>query len=47
MLQGRWQWVVQSTDDQGQRSSIDRGFMVNNTLGFLRPTPPGLAAAPG
>ena len=44
MLQGRWQWVVQSTDDQGQRSSIDRGFMVNNTLGFLRPTPPGLAA---
>jgi hypothetical protein len=44
LVQGRWQWVVQATDDQGQRSAINRGFTVNNTLGFLRPTPPGLAA---
>ena len=42
-LQGRWQWVVQAQDDQSQRSSVDRGFTVNNTLGFLRPTPPALA----
>jgi hypothetical protein len=42
-LQGRWQWVVTATDDQNQRSSVDRGFMVNNTLGFLKPMPPGLA----
>jgi hypothetical protein len=42
-LQGRWQWVVTAQDDQGQRSSVDRGFTVNNTLGFLRSTPPALA----
>ena len=41
--QGRWQWVVQAFDDQGQRSSVDRGFTVNNTLGYLRPDPRALA----
>lgn len=43
LQEGRWQWVVQAVDDQGQRSSVDRGFTVNNTLGFLRPVPPALA----
>jgi hypothetical protein len=41
--QGRWQWVVQSLDDQGRRSAVDRGFTVNNTLGYLRPDPRALA----
>src|SRR5205823_5185137 len=42
-LQGRWQWVVSAVDDLGQHSSVDRGFAVNNTLGFLRPDPRALA----
>ncbi len=42
-LQGRWQWVVTGVDDQGQRSSVDRGFTVNNTLGSLRSQPPAMA----
>jgi len=35
--QGRWQWVVQAVDDLGATSSINRGFTLNNTLGFLKP----------
>jgi hypothetical protein len=41
--QGRWQWTVQAVDDLGNRSSINRGFVLNNTLGFLKPDPQVLA----
>jgi hypothetical protein len=41
--QGRWQWVVQAVDDEGTSSAINRGFSVNNTLGFLRPDRRALA----
>jgi hypothetical protein len=43
LVQGRWQWVVEATDDLGQRSSVDRGFTVDNTLGFQRADPRPLA----
>jgi len=36
---GRWRWVVTATDDGGNRSSIERAFWLNDTLGFLRVTP--------
>jgi hypothetical protein len=36
---GRWRWVVNATDDQGKTSSVERGFWVNDTLGFLRVSP--------
>jgi hypothetical protein len=41
--QGRWQWVVQAVDDLGATSSINRGFRLNNTLGFLKPDRRALA----
>jgi len=36
---GRWRWVVTATDDQKKASSVERGFWVNDTLGFLRVSP--------
>jgi len=36
---GRWRWVVNATDDQNKTSSVERGFWVNDTLGFLRVSP--------
>ncbi len=36
---GRWRWVVTAKDDQGRSSSVERGFWVNDTLGFLRVSP--------
>ena len=36
---GRWRWVVNATDDLGRTSSVERGFWVNDTLGFLRVSP--------
>src|SRR5262249_47309636 len=31
-----YHWNVTATDDQGQASSADRTFALDNTLGFLR-----------
>ena len=36
---GRWRWSIQATDDLGRSSSIERGFWVNDTLGFLSVRP--------
>lgn len=36
---GRWRWVVSAVDDQQQRSSVTRSFLVNDTLGFLQVRP--------
>lgn len=43
-LQGRWHWVIASTDDLGRQSAIDRGFWVNSTLGGLTVEPSLLRA---
>jgi hypothetical protein len=36
---GRWRWVVNALDDQGQRSDIERAFSLNDTIGYLRVRP--------
>jgi hypothetical protein len=33
--EGRWRWHVEAADDLGRRSSIDRTFSVNTTLGYV------------
>jgi Phosphodiester glycosidase/FlgD Ig-like domain len=33
---GRWRWVVTATDAAGNKSSVERAFWLNDTLGFLR-----------
>jgi hypothetical protein len=35
LAEGRWRWVVDATDDQGNASTAEREFWVNNTLGHL------------
>ncbi len=36
--EGLYRWVVAATDDQGVRSSMERTFVLNRTLGRLRAT---------
>jgi hypothetical protein len=36
---GRWRWVVTATDDLAQKSSVERSFWLNDTLGFMRVAP--------
>ena len=37
--EGRWRWVVDALDDQGQHSKVERRFYLNRTLGYLRVRP--------
>jgi Phosphodiester glycosidase/FlgD Ig-like domain len=37
--EGRWRWVVNALDDQGQHSKVERRFYLNRTLGYLRVRP--------
>ena len=37
--EGRWRWVVNAVDDQGQQSTATRTFYLNNTLGYLSVKP--------
>ena len=37
--EGRWRWVINAVDDQGQQSRVERVFYLNNTLGYLRVRP--------
>jgi hypothetical protein len=34
--EGLWHWTVTATDDLGRRSTVERTFWLNNTLGYLR-----------
>jgi Phosphodiester glycosidase len=36
---GRWRWIVNATDTDGQKSSVERAFWLNDTLGFIRVAP--------
>jgi hypothetical protein len=36
---GRWRWVVNALDDQGQASEVERAFSLNDTIGFMRVRP--------
>jgi hypothetical protein len=37
--EGRWRWVVNAVDDQGQLSTATRTFYLNNTLGYISVKP--------
>jgi Phosphodiester glycosidase/FlgD Ig-like domain len=37
--EGRWRWVINAVDDQGQQSKVERSFYLNTTLGYLRVRP--------
>jgi hypothetical protein len=37
--EGRWRWVVDALDDQGQHSKVERRFYLNRTLGYLKVRP--------
>jgi hypothetical protein len=37
--EGRWRWVINALDEQGQQSKVERLFYLNNTLGYLRVRP--------
>jgi len=34
--EGLWHWTVTATDDLGRKSTVDRTFWLNDTLGYLR-----------
>jgi hypothetical protein len=36
---GRWRWVVTAVDDLGRKSSVERSFWLNDTLGYMRVAP--------
>jgi hypothetical protein len=42
--EGTWRWVVTATDNQGQQSSAEQDFTLNNTLGFMKPATATLPA---
>ena len=35
LAEGRWRWLIDAVDDDGNSSTARREFSVNNTLGFL------------
>jgi hypothetical protein len=37
--EGRWRWTIAATDSEGRRSTADRVFSLNNTLGFITVQP--------
>jgi hypothetical protein len=43
---GRWRWVVSAVDSQGRRSSVERSFWLNDTLGYMRVAPTALKLRP-
>src|SRR5207237_10050786 len=36
--EGLYRWVVTATDDQGQSSTMERDFTIDETLGFAKPS---------
>jgi hypothetical protein len=36
---GRWRWVVSAQDVDGRGSTVERAFLLNDTIGFLRVQP--------
>jgi hypothetical protein len=43
---GRWRWVVSAEDANGRKSSVERGFWLNDTLGFMRVAPRAVKLRP-
>jgi Phosphodiester glycosidase/FlgD Ig-like domain len=45
--EGRWRWIAYALDDRGRDSLMERVFVVNNTLGYLRVSKTRMAVSPG
>jgi hypothetical protein len=43
---GRWRWVISATDSDGQSSSVERSFWLNDTLGFMTVAPRSVRLRP-
>ena len=43
---GRWRWIVSATDEGGRKSSVERAFWLNDTLGFMRVAPRAVKLRP-
>jgi hypothetical protein len=43
---GRWRWIVSAEDANGRKSSVERGFWLNDTLGFMRVAPRAVKLRP-
>ena len=43
---GRWRWVVSAEDADGRRSSVERAFWLNDTLGFMKVSPRAVRLRP-
>ena len=43
---GRWRWVVSAVDDTGHKTSVERSFWLNDTLGFMRVAPAAVRLRP-
>ena len=43
---GRWRWVISATDGDGQDSSVERSFWLNDTLGFMSVAPRSVRLRP-
>ena len=43
---GRWRWVISATDTDGQTSSVERSFWLNDTLGFMTVAPRSVRLRP-
>jgi hypothetical protein len=43
---GRWRWVISATDSDGQTSSVERSFWLNDTLGFMTVAPRSVRLRP-
>jgi phosphodiester glycosidase len=43
---GRWRWVVSAVDAGGQKSSVERAFWLNDTLGYMSVAPKAIKLRP-
>jgi hypothetical protein len=43
---GRWRWVISATGADGQTSSVERAFWLNDTLGFMNVAPRSVKLRP-
>jgi hypothetical protein len=44
--EGRWRWIAYALDKRGRESLMERSFVLNNTLGYLRVSKTRMAVSP-
>ena len=45
--EGKWRWIAYALDNRGRESLMERTFVLNNTLGYLRVSKTRMAVTPG